>query len=336
MEDPCGVRCVLDDVGPDLGIGSSSDADADTNGGRRLTLMDTHTQPHAAPPAASHWDRLPRELQDMAVDAAGVLTRWTAGRLRGPPDQLAESDRLALWADVVQTEWAGDLRQLPGCWLPPRLLWGVRSRAMLERLQALGHAGLQRGLQHAAARCGWLDALAGMPPQALADLAVQADAAALLADLVLVQRTARLTRWHAETAAALGHDGMLCWLHANMPGRWSRAVMDHAAAAGRLAMVAWLHPARPEGCSTAALDRAAANGHLDVVAWLHANTSAGCTTRAMDWAAANGHVAVLVFLHAHRTEGCTPRALSAAVRHGHDHVAAWLREHRPADVLGTV
>nr|KAJ3411062.1 hypothetical protein HK105_002734 [Polyrhizophydium stewartii] len=69
---------------------------------------------HALPHGASHWDRIPRELHDGILDAAGPLTRLTASDLHPAEVRcMSRQDRERLWADVVELDWQGDLASLP-------------------------------------------------------------------------------------------------------------------------------------------------------------------------------------------------------------------------------
>nr|KAJ3421376.1 hypothetical protein HK105_003719 [Polyrhizophydium stewartii] len=263
-----------------------------------------HAGNSALPLGTSHWDRLPRELKDMVVEDAGVLTKLTVGWLSADAAaQLSDDDKLQLWSQAFD-----------------RVFWNLRSRDMFER---------QRGLNHAAVRNRWDDVLDWQDPNSLAELAAGAGNLELLADLVENRKTASLSLELAQEAAWFGHLHILKWLHERMPdGEWSSTVMDWAAENGHIECVVWLHTTRTEGCSTRAMDVAAISGRLGMVRWLHQNRTEGCTTNAMTLAAAMGNLRVIRWLHENRTEGCTSSAIDFAAARGHLEVVRWLHENR--------
>ncbi|KAL2915103.1 hypothetical protein HK105_205427 [Polyrhizophydium stewartii] len=296
----------------------------------------------------SHWDRLPLELRDMVLEAAGALTLLAAGRAVDIA-RLPRSVRVRMWVDVVETEFQGDLALLApasgGASLAPPVeaFMAVRSRAMLERLQALPACNGEFVL-FSAARNGWLDLLEGCNPRVRMQILAKSGA------LDLVRREAcacanaaddaseccprcgciRLCAAHAEMAARYGHLELLQLLHATMDPstRWTTSVLDNAAASGHLDVVQWLHLHRSDGCSTDAMDLAAWAGRLDIVRFLHTHRSEGCTTEAMNLSAKQGNLRMVMWLHAHRTEGCTNEAFDLAARSGHERVVKWLLDHR--------
>ncbi|KAL2915747.1 hypothetical protein HK105_204693 [Polyrhizophydium stewartii] len=269
-----------------------------------VPLSAQRSLPHAA--ARSHWDRLPRELRDMALAAAGPFTQFINGALMvAELRTLAPALKEALWTDALELDWDGDLR-----WLPPIDSWSgcflcIRSRAGLARVRA-ANVAQRETLVRVVVRNRWTDLFdAG----GLDDLALHAaleGALWLLQDLVDVRRVVRPRVVLAESAASVGHLAVVEWLHARMPAEpWHPSVMDHAAGSGNLALVAWLHTNRPEGCTEIAMDLAAKYGHLDVIAWLRANRSEGCSPHALALAAAGGHYDVCVYLLEHYADRFT-------------------------------
>ncbi|KAL2914730.1 hypothetical protein HK105_205661 [Polyrhizophydium stewartii] len=141
---------------------------------RLQVLVEPVSQPSPEPPAApAHpavvmlpmrfnagatnlWDRLPDDVRTKIMDASDHLTKIVNGLLhplevKKMPKNLA----VALWLDVIKTEWPGDLRKLPP---PPSgyIEYDIRTRSMLMRLRELGVLN-PNGLNYSALLHRWDD-----------------------------------------------------------------------------------------------------------------------------------------------------------------------------------
>nr|KAJ3420643.1 hypothetical protein HK105_005429 [Polyrhizophydium stewartii] len=236
----------------------------------------------------SHWDRLPRELVDMVVAAAGPLTQFVHGRLLAA--ELTPPVRQQVWAEALASEWGGDLRSLPAVSGSSECMLAIGSRGMLARAAAAGVAS-HWILQRVAVARGWAD---------LVDTGDTGGGGS-------AGSSARLEVLCSVAAAA----GAL-WLLEHLVDERGAAVTPSAAVAaaagGHLAVVAWLHARRPAAVTQAAMDAAAHEGHAHVAAWLAAHAAARCTRSTVLLAAAAGRVAVLDALAAR-----FPAAVAAAL-----------------------
>ncbi|KAL2912489.1 hypothetical protein HK105_208061 [Polyrhizophydium stewartii] len=285
-------------------------------------------------PPPSEWDRLPAELVDMVLEHAGPLTALLCGRASA----VTTSGQAALWADVFEQDWEGDLGTLPcgqlGDGSTLSVFRRLRSRGMYARVKALGSSKLDDGLVLAAMNNVWTDELDLDDADELSINAAEHGCLGLLAHLADDLCVVQPGEFHAWRAAKHGQLGVLQWLDARLPAScWTSVVMDFACSSGSLACVEWIHTAH--ACASVdSMNWAAADGHLDIVAFLHANRTEGCTPDAMDWAAENGHAHVVAWLHHHRTEGCTPTAMRKAAENGHVAVVAFLHAHRSESTIG--
>ncbi|KAL2912257.1 hypothetical protein HK105_208248 [Polyrhizophydium stewartii] len=284
------------------------------------------------PGATNEWDRMPAEIQNKILKHAGVLTLWLNGRIEDIK-KISLTHFKELLRDVFETDWRGDLAELPFEKFKQSPLcepfWRMRTRSMHARVKALKFNFLSDSLDQAAILNGWADLLHPNSYTKLSHSAARCGSVEMLQRLVDERKIVAFDKEHVRFAAAFGHLHLLEWLHKRMPSRiWTAKVMDYAAGNGHLDCVKWLHANRTEGCTADAMDGAAKNGHIAVVKWLHANRTEGCTTDAMDWAAESGHLAVLEFLHNNHIEGCTSRAMDAAAAEGHLDCVKFLHNNR--------
>ncbi|KAL2918244.1 hypothetical protein HK105_202171 [Polyrhizophydium stewartii] len=264
------------------------------------------SRPQPAPPG-SHWDRLPRELQDAVIDAAGPLTQLVTGWV-----SAASLSPRQVWADAVSLDWPGDLTKLPTLAGDLACLEGVRSRAMVERLLAAWASRrppaletLRRTLQVAAVRHRWHDMLDLDAPLKLAAIAAREDAVWLLENLVKVYTSVVLDRATVLMLAAPGQGSVLRWLHKHAPeAHWPRSAIHHAAQAGDVELAVWITRTGHYVRSESALRIAAANGHLPIVVFLFGS-------------------------EADRTPEETSNAACEAIQSGHLHIAEWLVRNDP-------
>ncbi|KAL2920366.1 hypothetical protein HK105_200439 [Polyrhizophydium stewartii] len=337
----------------------SSDSDAASDAGHgsprtRTARAKQRKQAADAQPA----DRLAAVVRDGQLDAAQALAALAAGSLRaGDLARLSQRQRRQLWAAALETDWAGDIGQLPAVPSNSRVFMGVASRRMFAQLRDTGRADAE-WLFCSAMRNGWADVVDMLSAQTQAHVAARLGRIDVLDALIAVRRAAAADEDVALRAALHGQLAAVQWLSVRAPaGSWTPLVADTAARSGNAELVARLLANRTEGCSptamdwaamcghldvvrllkdrtdhgcsAAAMDWAAAHGHLAVVEFLHAECDAACTTAAMDRAAANGYLPVLVFLHSHRREGCTADAAVLAARAGHLAVVQWLHAAVP-------
>ncbi|KAL2911896.1 hypothetical protein HK105_208616 [Polyrhizophydium stewartii] len=276
---------------------------------------------------SQQWNALPRAVRIQIIKEAGVLTQFLDGSL--PAAQLDAADKQQMWLEAFEIDWDGDLARLPKVpYLPLQAYWAIHSKAMFDRVAALGWHDSE-SLQHTALRNGWTDRLDASRPHELCDAAASAGDLDTLRDLVDVRRAASPTEDMAKMAAVFGHLHVLRFLHERMPdGAWSTEVMDYAAWGAKLDCLKFLHESRSEGCSPMAMNKAAERGALQVVQWLHENRPEGCTSDAIDWAAEHGHLDVVKFLHSVCAAPCTTSAIDRAAEHGHLAVVKFLNENR--------
>nr|KAJ3422971.1 hypothetical protein HK105_005320 [Polyrhizophydium stewartii] len=291
------------------------------------------TAPEPAPAAAeetdaalpwgrSHWDRLPRELQDMVVLRAGPLTQLSAGRISNRDyERMDRRLQQRMWLEAVELEWPGDLARLPRVWVLPGTLWRIRTLAQFERFKQL--PWLRRDhLMHAAARRRWVDELDFSKPDWLTKIAAESGSVWLLCELVERRALVKLSPEMAEWASRFGQLDVIKWLHERMPdGEWTPDVLDSAAAFGHLAVVSFLDKHRTEGATVKAMDNAAANGHVDVLAYLHKHRTEGCSEMALYDAAAAGSLASIEYILEQQISEPTSDT------YDHEEAVAWLLEH---------
>ncbi|KAL2914681.1 hypothetical protein HK105_205820 [Polyrhizophydium stewartii] len=284
------------------------------------------------PRGQSLWDRLPRELEDEVLQHAEPIVRLATGRItREQAEALPGTVQRRLWFETLDGDLLGVAARLPRCELPFRFFWRLRSRALYDEAAALGIPLHRRGLQHAAARHRWDDALelGDDQAQAAAVLAAQAGALSLLVGMA-DRPGVVLTEAMAQSAAFWGHADVVEFLHSRMPdGSWSPGVMDRAAWGGNIAIVRFLNEHRTEGCTTDAMDWAASEGHLEVLKFLHAHRSEGCSRSALDMAAAGGFLDVVRWLVTERNERGAGNAITWATETGSDDVVEWLKTNLP-------
>ncbi|KAL2912268.1 hypothetical protein HK105_208259 [Polyrhizophydium stewartii] len=196
---------------------------------------------HALPHGASHWDRIPRELHDGILDAAGPLTRLTASNPHPAEVRcMSRQDRERLWTDVVEVDWQGDLAILPPVPLQSVLL-GVRSRSLLQRLFEQ-RIVFKETHQRIAIRNGWHDLLN------VNDAFELGCAAATEGDLELLKRVLddgkelRNYSQFAHRALVHGHLDIAKYLHNKQPSSiCSEEFPDEVASSGNLDCLIWIH-----------------------------------------------------------------------------------------------
>ncbi|KAL2911573.1 hypothetical protein HK105_207885 [Polyrhizophydium stewartii] len=243
----------------------------------------------------SHWDRLAPELKDAVLDCAGPLTQLAA-RAAMPVElrrRLRGAQLEALWREVVELDWQGDLTKLPRPPADCEPLLAVRDRALADRLRA-AHIVSPADALRIAVRNGWDDVLAAASPADVADAAAAEGNVALLRRFLAGSPAVPPTTPIAVVAALGGHMDAVQLLCRLMPDEWwDTSLMDAAAEGGNLDLVVWLHGKRR---SHDALARAAARGHLHVVRWLVDKGIGIMSVDALAGAAEGGHVQVLQML----------------------------------------
>nr|KAJ3418267.1 hypothetical protein HK105_000126 [Polyrhizophydium stewartii] len=219
------------------------------------------------PPRASHWDRLPAELHDAVLAAAGPLTAMLCGRI-ADPRALPPPLQRRMWADALDLDWRGHLRRLPRPWLDPADLARARSSVVFARAcWAVATPRNSADLLRIGARLGWLAAL----PSLHNDL--------IICDL---DRFSFQSRWRRLVAgevamwavephelrrlAEYGMVDVLRWCLDNLPATiWPAGCLADAVYGGHLETVKLLLETRDEVCSGEAFSYACRHGFADVV-----------------------------------------------------------------------
>ncbi|KAL2912321.1 hypothetical protein HK105_208168 [Polyrhizophydium stewartii] len=198
---------------------------------------------HALPHGASHWDRIPRELHDGILDAAGPLTRLTASNPHPAEVRcMSRQDRERLWADVVELDWQGNLAVLPPV-LSHSVLLGVRSRSLLQRLFEQ-RIVFKETHQRIAIRNGWHDLLDVNDKDMLAYVAAKEGDLDLLKHLVEERKLNMNDIRFLIEALSEGRLDIFKYLHAKYPDlALPSAISLIAAQSGSLECLLWVRDA---------------------------------------------------------------------------------------------
>ncbi|KAL2912266.1 hypothetical protein HK105_208257 [Polyrhizophydium stewartii] len=282
---------------------------------------------HALPHGASHWDRIPRELHDGILDAAGPLTRLTASNPHPAEVRcMSRQDRERLWADVVELDWQGDLAILPPLPLQSVLL-GVRSRSLLQRLseQRIVNKETQ---QRIAVRNGWHDLLDLDDKRSLASAVVTEGDLDLLKHLVDERRAIDLHTWLCNDALRHGHLDIAKFIHERLPGAsWPVVTMPSSAQSGSMDCLNWVHDVLQKSYSADALRDACRNGHTHIVRFLAEQPGVFVDENVVWIGAGGGHTPILdLLLQRFPTEFASPFLRFSEGIH-HFEVFKWLHKN---------
>ncbi|KAL2913925.1 hypothetical protein HK105_206516 [Polyrhizophydium stewartii] len=231
---------------------------------------------------------MPAEIQHMILAAAGPFTRFVNGlQLRAELRALPKQQHVQVWQDAVDSEWQGELAQLPPLGALVAAL-RVPTRAALARVVARTDKLFRAGcVASAAIRNGWKDVLDGGDVGALAVAAAEEGAVGVLADMMDARRVpAPVGCELVEHAACSGRLEVVRLLHeragtaaAGAATRWSTNVGDFAAQSGNLDLVMWVRDHRPECLAPSAIEAAAGFNHMHVVRWLVETAHVRCDGR---------------------------------------------------------
>ncbi|KAL2912115.1 hypothetical protein HK105_208391 [Polyrhizophydium stewartii] len=281
----------------------------------------------------SHWDRLPRELQVAVLDTAGPRTKLAVGfygdAASGSPEPLR-----AMLADMLRLDPAPMRAALLD--VAPAELQCIDARPLFDAVAAaMVRCGADaRPLRLVALRRGWLDAVDAMPPTAIVDAALAAEAeAGVFEALVTSQRVAADTALLEAVARRGRLDVLRCVERHAARGAWTSGVLTAAAASGNDAAVAWLLDTHAGEPTPETLVAAAGTGRTAVVRLLRARAPAsGGVDAAVLMAAIGGHMGVLEAL-AHECDAATmQRAACAAAGNSQAPALAWLHSRDPATI----
>ncbi|KAL2912267.1 hypothetical protein HK105_208258 [Polyrhizophydium stewartii] len=266
---------------------------------------------HALPPGASHWDRIPRELHDGILDAAGPLTRLTASNPHPAEVRcMSRQDRERLWADVVEVDWQGDLAILPPVPLQSVLL-GVRSRSLPQRLAE--HKIVNKETQQRiAVRNGWHDLLDLDDKRSLASAVVTEGDLDLLKHFIEECDVIELSTVIGADAISRGFLHIAKYIHDKLPdSAWPARTMPAAAESGSLDCMIWVHDVVGQEFSADAFNTACRCGHEHIVKYLLDEANVPLPSYAPYMAATHGQVQILdILLERHPQPFLQPHSLT--------------------------
>ncbi|KAL2911480.1 hypothetical protein HK105_209059 [Polyrhizophydium stewartii] len=281
--------------------------------------------------ATNEWDRMPAEIQNKILDAAGPFTKFVNGLLLAAELwMLSDNRREQVWQDVIDTDWQGDLDLLPPIDIASKSL-NIRSRSFLERC----HNRFDRtDIVRVAVRNSWTDLFDFERPGALAETAAIEGALDVLVDLIDVRKIAKPTTQLALVAAEKGHLDVVKFVHERMPGgRWENDVANVAAQSGNLDLVVWLKEHHPECFGREAYQGVALRNHLHIVRWLADSCDFDCDSGAFYWAAFHNNLGMLQFL-SERFPHIQVQLGSNSLVASDARVLEWLRERSLLKVEG--
>ncbi|KAL2915058.1 hypothetical protein HK105_205381 [Polyrhizophydium stewartii] len=273
--------------------------------------------------ATNEWDRVPAEIQNKILDAAGPFTKFVNGlllvaELRGMPEKQREQ----VWQDASYADWQGGLDLLPPIAIASKSL-NIRSRSFLQRCRNyFSHFQFAR----VAVRNGWTDLFDFERPELLAEAAAIEGALDMLVDLIDVRKIAEPKIHLAVVAAKESHLAVVKFVHERMPGgRLGKDVANAAAKSGNLDLVVWLKEHHPECFGRDAYHSAAEGNHLHIVRWLADNCDFDCDSGAFYWAAFHNNLGMLQFL-SERFPHVQAQLMLNSLAASEVRVLEWLRE----------
>ncbi|KAH6581115.1 hypothetical protein BASA61_009238 [Batrachochytrium salamandrivorans] len=310
-------------------------ADAGNDAGNDNTVQ------HCHPSHASLWDRLPFNVQDRVLTAAGPLTQFLCGRL--PPNSDIRAAKWAarlVWQDAMQLGWVGDFDLLPDSnWSMQDLvkdLQLVQSRETFVSLTAAFPPSLFGILVNVPMRHLWLDLLDLTDPMSTSLAATTHGHIRLLNHILVEKQLCPVTGDHFMAAARSGYPEVIAFLYSLESAGVKDPVQElaHAACYGNLAIMDWIRDNQmealllnPETCSIAMMN-AAQHGQVAALHWLHECLEQSVSPNVMDMAAQAGNIDMVIFLHENRTEGCSKRAMDVAATHGYYDIVVYLDKNR--------
>nr|KAJ3417736.1 hypothetical protein HK105_000860 [Polyrhizophydium stewartii] len=281
------------------------------------------------PWATNEWDRMPAEIQNKVLDAAGPFTKFLNGiLLRAELRCLTVQQVEQLWQDAIDTEWQGDFEILP--WIDITSASLRISRSVIDKIK---HRFSSTQLETLYISNRWEDALDFGHPEFLAIVAATQGALWVLSRLI-DERKAVLPSFKLVAAAAQhGHFDTVRFLHDRIHDeRWPSVIGNLAAQSGNLELLVWLKQYHFRCFDETAYDGAAMSNHMHVVRWLSENITASCTRETLIIAAKRNNLEMLQFLHERPNVPFVGGMLVAS----DPHVIEWLDARRLLDIAETM
>ncbi|KAL2918454.1 hypothetical protein HK105_201855 [Polyrhizophydium stewartii] len=244
------------------------------------------------PSATNEWDRMPAEIQNMILDAAGPFTKFVNGLLLAADLWgMTEGQRIQLWQDLIDVDWQGDLDLIPGVDIASNSL--RMSRSIWVRIKDDFY---DLHVRQVAIRNGWVDLIDFDNVSNLAVAATLEGAVWLLEDLIDVRKLIKPSIGFVNDAAASGQFEALKFLHERMlDEHWPPSVGQYSASSGKLDLVVWLSEHRLECFDSSAFRGAADGNHMHIVRWLAERFTFACDTGAFACAALHDNLEMIQF-----------------------------------------
>ncbi|KAL2917697.1 hypothetical protein HK105_202570 [Polyrhizophydium stewartii] len=250
--------------------------------------------PARRPSATNEWDRMPAEIQNKILAAAGPFTGFTAGfLLTADLCGLPKQQQLQVWQDAIDVDWQGNLDMLPP--LHKRITsLNVHKRSFFSRIK---DSQYPMDLAIVCIRNDWADLLDFGVPDALARAAAAEDAVWLLDDLINLKKLVQPSLTLVKEAASRGRLNAVRFLANRLPARsWTSDIGSQAAESGNLDLVVWLRKHHNESLDEMAFHYAAWRNHTHIVRWLANNTRLGCSSTTITGAVKNNNLEMVELL----------------------------------------
>ncbi|KAL2912904.1 hypothetical protein HK105_207575 [Polyrhizophydium stewartii] len=278
------------------------------------------------PDATNEWDRMPAEIQNKILDAAGPFTKFVNGLLlKAELLALSDKQREQVWQDANDVDWQGDVKSLPFVDIASRSL-NITTRSFFMRIPN------SKSKMQVALRNGWTDLLDFSKPEHLAFAGIAEGVFWLLEDLIDVRKIVDPERSFTLSTCDPFDVAMLEFLDQRMPAeQWNSKFGVKAAERGKLDLIVWLHTHHPACIDHDAYDSAASNGHMHIVRWLADNTDIECGGSAFESAARNDRFEMLKFLHSRFPEVLVEQKPLNGYVSSNIAIIQWLDEHDAMD-----
>ncbi|KAL2917882.1 hypothetical protein HK105_202755 [Polyrhizophydium stewartii] len=280
------------------------------------------------PNANNEWDRMPAEIQNKILDAAGPFTRLVCKRLVSAELRwLPACQREQFWQDASDADWRGHPDLFPETCVTSKTL--CMTRAFLRRIKSRLTAD---DFNRIAIRNGWVDMLDFSKPAELVRAAAVEDAVWLLEDLFDVRKVVDSTLAFYITGHAPSRVSTLEFLCKRLPQRgWHAELVSCAAHAGNLDILIWMRRKYPESLRWNVLRKAAEGNHMHVVRWLADNsTTAVCDAYTLAAAARSNNLEMVEFLAARFPQILNNADQGLEIVSSDMDVILWLDKHRLA------
>ncbi|KAL2912174.1 hypothetical protein HK105_208376 [Polyrhizophydium stewartii] len=268
--------------------------------------------------------------QRKGIDPKGVLAQF----LKSRDAKLSIAHGKALWTEVFEVDWQGDLAVLPvDCFEETdrfEPFWRLRSRSMFDRVKALGNNELAAGLTQAAICNWWLDQLDFSQPKDIALQAAACGSVPMLKYLVHESKTYVSFESIYIEACAHGHVEFAKQVEKSLnQASYRKLVADEAAAYGRVDVLEWIAKKAGVLPTASAIDRVVANWCLHMLPVLRKCIPE--TFRRHRFATLNGRSCddVIDWFGSDDVPSAPADALSAAVEEEYVDAVKWLLWHTP-------